>query len=780
MANKRVGLRNLVKSFINPRLGEFDAVLAVFDSGDHWRLSFICDIKGEATSPKRYTYVFGDNHNLYRTPIERFAKLKSNDITFANLKEAFSVEALSKDFYNKLYLWYQWALSPEAGVTFPNNPETEKDDRENLHVKLIRLITRMLFVWFIKQKHLVPDNIFDARALKNILVDFDEKSFENGSYYNAILQNLFFATLNCAIVDEDGNQRRFANASARDTRNLYRYAEMFNMNEQEVIHMFSHIPFLNGGLFDCLDKPKGLYIDLEHDILYDGFSRNAAQSSNGNYKYRAFIPNVLFFNDDEQQPGLITLFNQYNFTIEENSPTDAEISLDPELLGRVFENLLAAYNPETQESARKSTGSFYTPREIVDYMVDESLKTYLLGAGISGLNENMLDTLLHTHILSPEWNREIIDEVTDALKRVKILDPACGSGAFPMGCMLRMVEIIELLHNNSIDRYRLKLDIIENCVFGVDIQPIAMLICKLRFFISLVCEQKDIDFNDPVHNYGINTLPNLETKFVAANTLLSADIRKFDKDWTADDQLRGLQEQLLTIRNHHLLAKGRKAKRQCQREDKAKRAEILQYIVDHAQKPDERRIAEWEEQINSLNTQLEQYKEEVWVDETRPVENTLFGPVQTPQALFRKDLNEPKRNELIKSIHNIEDNIKKEKRKAEINGFEAAVKQITEWDPYDQNSVSPFFDPEWMFCLKEKFDVVIGNPPYISTKGISEKDKKRYEQEFGFSDDTYNLFTFKGLFLCKSNGSLTYITPKTYWTTQTKRNMRELLLNNKH
>ena len=773
VANKRVGLRNLVKSFINPRLGEFDAVLAVFDSGDHWRLSFICDIKGEATSPKRYTYVFGDNHNLYRTPIERFAKLKSNGITFANLKEAFSVEALSKDFYNKLYLWYQWALSPEVGVTFPNNPETEKDDRENLHVKLIRLITRMLFVWFIKQKHLVPDNIFDTRALKNILVDFDEKSFENGNYYNAILQNLFFATLNCAIIDEDGNPRHFANASARDTRNLYRYAEMFNMSEQEVINLFSYIPFLNGGLFECLDKPKGLYIDLEHDILYDGFSRNAARSSNGNYKYRAFIPNVLFFNDDEQQPGLITLFNQYNFTIEENSPTDAEISLDPELLGRVFENLLAAYNPETQESARKSTGSFYTPREIVDYMVDESLKTYLLGAGIRELDKDMLDTLFHTHILSPKWNKEIIDGVTDALKRVKILDPACGSGAFPMGCMLRMVEIIELLYNNSIDRYRLKLDIIENCVFGVDIQPIAMLICKyiqpiamlickLRFFISLVCEQKGIDFNDPTHNYGINTLPNLETKFVAANTLLSADIRKFDKDWTADNQLRGLQEQLLTIRNHHLLAKGRKAKRQCQREDKAKRTEILQYIVDHAQKPDEKRISEWEEQIKSLNTQLEQYKEEVWVDETRPVENTLFGPVQTQQVLFRKDLNKPKRNELLKSIHNIEDNIRTEKRKAEINGFEAAVKQITEWDPYDQNSISPFFDPEWMFCLKEKFDVVIGNPPYIQLQNNGGELAKLYEpcgyKTFAKTGDIYCLFYERGYQLLKPNGHLCYIT----------------------
>ena len=374
----------------------------------------------------------------------------------------------------------------------------------------------------------------------------------------------------------------------------------------------------------------------------------------------------------------------------------------------------------------------------------------------------MLDTLFHTHILSPKWNKEIIDGVTDALKRVKILDPACGSGAFPMGCMLRMVEIIELLYNNSIDRYRLKLDIIENCVFGVDIQPIAMLICKLRFFISLVCEQKGIDFNDPTHNYGINTLPNLETKFVAANTLLSADICKFDKDWTADNQLRGLQEQLLTIRNHHLLAKGRKAKRQCQREDKAKRTEILQYIVDHAQKPDEKRISEWEEQIKSLNTQLEQYKEEVWVDETRPVENTLFGPVQTQQVLFRKDLNKPKRNELLKSIHNIEDNIRTEKRKAEINGFEAAVKQITEWDPYDQNSISPFFDPEWMFCLKEKFDVVIGNPPYIQLQNNGGELAKLYEpcgyKTFAKTGDIYCLFYERGYQLLKPNGHLCYIT----------------------
>lgn len=188
----------------------------------------------------------------------------------------------------------------------------------------------------------------------------------------------------------------------------------------------------------------------------------------------------------------------------------------------------------------------------------------------------------------------------------------------------------------------------------------------------------------------------------------------------------------------------------------------MQYIINHAQKPDEQRIAEWEEQIKTLKTRLEQYKEEVWVDETRPIENTLFGPVQTSQALFRKDLNEPKRNELLKSIHNIEDNIRKEKRKAEINGFEAAVKQITEWDPYDQNSVSPFFDPEWMFCLKEKFDVVIGNPPYIQLQNNGGELAKLYEpcgyKTFAKTGDIYCLFYERGYQLLKPNGHLCYIT----------------------
>ncbi|WP_024992790.1 Eco57I restriction-modification methylase domain-containing protein, partial [Prevotella amnii] len=778
--NRRVGLRQIVKPYLRYLV---DAALVVFDDGNNWRLSFVCDIKGESTSPKRYTFVFGDSGSYYNTAVSRFSNLQNKGVNFANLKEAFSVEALSKDFYTKLYSWYQWALSDEVNVTFPNNPDTEKDDRENMNVKLIRLITRLLFVWFVKQKNLVPNNIFDIAQLKKILVDFNPYATDNGNYYNAILQNLFFATLNCAIIDEEGSSRQFAIAkSARDTRNLYRYAEMFSISEDEVVKLFAKVPFLNGGLFECLDKPKGLYLKQEYDVLYDGFSRNGTRSSNGNFKYRAFIPNILFFNDDELHPGLINLLSQYNFTIEENSPTDAVVSLDPELLGRVFENLLADFNEETHVSARKATGSFYTPREIVDYMVDESIKSYLLGKDSLGIDANSLNELFVKKNIPANWNVSTCHDVAEALKNIKILDPACGSGAFPMGCLHRIVELEEILSKDNIDRYNLKLSIIENCVYGVDIQPIAMLICKLRFFISLICEQTNVDFNSPETNFGINTLPNLETKFVAANSLISADIRSYENDWTADEKLSQLKEQLLNIRNEHFLAKGRKAKRQSQRMDEAKREEIMNYIVKHSTEPDASVISVLEKEVERLQVNLKEYEKEVWVNKTRPAEVNLFGVVESPDAIFREDINKKKRDELNAQIRTLENNIRKEKSKGEIVGFEAAVKQITEWNPYDQNSVSTFFDPEWMFCLKEKFDIVIGNPPYIQLQNNGGELAKLYDNcnysTFARTGDIYCLFYERGWQLLKKNGHLCYITSNKWMRAGYGEKTREFFANN--
>ena len=296
------------------------------------------------------------------------AKIKTFRDLYAHWQEVFNVSTLNKKFYNELFAWFQWTISEEVGVTYPNDTQTDQDDRVQLEEQVIRLITRVLFVWFIKQKHLVPNNLFEEAELSKILKDFQANSLENGNYYNAILQNLFFATLNKKVTE-----RAFAKVQgSRDIKTLYRYADMFAISEEEVIALFAPIPFLNGGLFECLDKDKG-----NDGVRYhlDGFSRNDRKSDhNGHYTHRAFIPNTVFFDSEK---GLFPLLNRYHFTIEENTPNEMQVALDPELLGNVFENLLGAFNPETKESARKQSGSFYTPKEIVNYMVDESLKVYL-------------------------------------------------------------------------------------------------------------------------------------------------------------------------------------------------------------------------------------------------------------------------------------------------------------------------------------------------------------------------------------------------------------------
>ena len=472
-----------------------ESVLRFSYVSETWGFNKKGDYEKLSTNTKRYTYLLGEGRGC-RTAIEQFSALKDSKLSLSDVTAAFSVEALTKQFYKDLYEWYQWAVDPASGVYFPNNTSTEADDREDIETKIIRLITRIMFVWFIKQKDLVPNKIFDIDFLETILKDFDPSSSVVGNYYNAILQNLFFGTLNRAIEDEQGNKRKFATNVKKDIKTLYRYAEMFTISEDEVIKLFSEVPFLNGGLFECLDKTKTID-GVEQAYNYDGFSRNDKKFADGRYRNRAVVPNILFF---EPEKGLISILSRYNFTIEENSPEEQQVALDPELLGKVFENLLGAYNPETKETARNQSGSFYTPREIVNYMVDESLISYLG------------NTAFVRSLFSPEFVYDKTKEadyktISDKLKVIKILDPACGSGAFPMGLLNRMIDILSHISPKE-NIYDLKLSIIENCIYGSDIQSIAAQITKLRFFISLICNCEK-DANKP--NYGIPTLPNLET-----------------------------------------------------------------------------------------------------------------------------------------------------------------------------------------------------------------------------------------------------------------------------
>jgi adenine-specific DNA-methyltransferase len=324
-----------------------------------------------------------------------------------------------------------------------------------------------------------------------------------------------------------------------------RYEYYFSNPQMFVDLANSTVPFLNGGLFDCLD-------DKDNGMYYDGFSdRESIRNS-------LILPDYLFFGEEVGKNidlsewycdknkkkvsarGIIDILKRYNFTVEENTPFDQEVSLDPELLGKVFENLLASFNPETQTTARKQTGSFYTPREIVQYMVDESLIAHLKRT-VGDELEPQFRQLLQYSDEEVDLTEEQRKFIMQSLYNCKILDPACGSGAFPMGMLQQMVHILgridpdneqwkEMMMDQAIDEtsdayrnaskeerseliadiersfdenvnrpdYARKLYLIENCIYGVDIQPIAIQISKLRFFISLVVDQNTN--TDPTDN----------------------------------------------------------------------------------------------------------------------------------------------------------------------------------------------------------------------------------------------------------------------------------------
>ncbi|MCF6150070.1 MAG: hypothetical protein E3K37_15585 [Candidatus Kuenenia sp.] len=305
-------------------------------------------------------------------------KIKHKFTNFVELHNAWQntldTKELNKRFFKEIANWYFRAIQE---VEFPDDAEKEKDVRNATGV--IRLITRLIFVWFLKEKRLIPDELFDEKELKKLLKYTDSRQ---STYYKAILQNLFFATLNTEM-----GKRRFGtkNDSGRDghyfIHNVFRYESEFVRPTETLEQYFAPIPFLNGGLFECLDKELDEK-NKRRRIRIDSFSDREDNVLK--------VPDELFFNEKgvevdlskiygspkkskEKVRGLIDILNSYKFTITENTPIEEEIALDPELLGKVFENLLANYNPETRTTARKQTGSFYTPREIVNYMVDESL-----------------------------------------------------------------------------------------------------------------------------------------------------------------------------------------------------------------------------------------------------------------------------------------------------------------------------------------------------------------------------------------------------------------------
>lgn len=732
LERNKVGLRNLLKPIYDT---DVDAALIVFNQGSKWRFSYVSQVsvrnketnrrEKKATDPKRYTYIFGKGQKC-RTAAERFAKIQQQYNLFGgavkleDIEKAFSVDALTKDFYRELSDWYFRALKE---VKFPDDAERaihpklkkdelEKEEKTRNATSTIRLITRIIFVWFLKQKGLVPDELFDKKEIDGI-INYKDKT--GSTYYKAILQNLFFATLNTEMTDEN---RIFSSDTygTQGVQGYYRYKRFFK-NANRFLELTKNVPFLNGGLFENLDKNIEDKSD-DNKIRIDCFS-NALKNEE-----RLTVRDSLFFDEQtvdlsddygdkkrksQKVRGLINILQSYNFTIEENTPFEIEIALDPELLGKVFENLLASYNPETETTARKMTGSFYTPREIVDYMVDESLKAYLNNI-LPGLAGERLNQLFSYSSEIPELEEEEKEKLIQALDKATILDPACGSGAFPMGVLHKMVwlltkldpyndnwkaiqrekaiketeeafklgnkedrderlkNISEAFDDNS-DDYGRKLYLIENCIYGVDIQPIAVQIAKLRFFISLICDQ---EINEKKKNRGVRPLPNLETKFVAANTLIG--LNKPKQLLLRNPKIEELETELNDVRHKHFGARNTADKRK------------------------------WRSRDHDLREQI---------------------------------------GELLK-----------------YDGWDnTTAEQIANWNPYDQNSFAEFYDSEWMFGIVSGFDIVIGNPPWGAR--LSMEEKKMFKITYPEIDSsTPNSFAyFIGWGIKHYNGIISYVLP---------------------
>jgi hypothetical protein len=722
--------------------------------------------------------------------------------------EALSTQALNKRFYTELAWWYFWAVKQ---VDFPLGGGADATRRNS--VAVIRLLTRLIFIWFIKEKGLVPDDLFERDALKTLLKEDPAIHGDESNYYLAILQNLFFATLNV----EMGGNRKWAQGGGgmkgdRLIHSLFRHDNLFR-EPKAAFELFARIPFLNGGLFECLDREVGErdfqrnpeLRELAHKegngwvLRVDGFSRRKEAQPR--------VPNKLFLGGEEnidlnvelgasRKPrnvlGLLDLFSRYKFTVDENTPLEEEVALDPELLGKVFENLLASYNEDTSATARKQSGSFYTPREVVDYMVDEALIAYFarhlptsansagkkaslpkgrpvnaildLGVGSDELDlsaaaalethreeenpaqaaracaESRLRRLLAYGEDGVSFSADEKARLIVAIERLKILDPACGSGAYPMGILNKLVHVLQKLDpGNQLWRaqnrtlletqlaaageipdpalretkveeaeaalikfdldfsdsghadYTRKLYLIEKCIHGVDIQPIAVQIAKLRFFIALIVSQP-IDPAKP--NLGITPLPNLETKIVAADSL--APIERPRQMGLRDPDIDRKEKELIVANNHYFAARTAKTKRK------------------------------WRERIFELRDAL--------------------------ADLLEKDLF------LSPGV----------------------ARQLVHWNPFDQNAAADFFDPEWMFQLVGGFDITIGNPPYVRQEGIKhlkDKLKARYDCFTGTAD-LYIYFYERGIKLLKPGGAFAFITSNKWYRAKYGDKLRDWM--NRH
>ncbi len=720
--------------------------------------------------------------NPHRAHVEILHDLSFAEITTSTKREVASfsqlhdawravldIETLNNRFYRRVRDWFFLAAQH---VEFPNGGMDSEELRNR--TGLIRLLTRIMFCWFAKEKKLIPDSLFEQATAERTLKKFDAASIDDGSYYKAILQNLFFPTLSVPL-----NQREFREGHRYHSKNTdymdhsrFRHEALFN-NSDDLGQLFQDIPFLNGGLFECLDY-REMQDGKNIEFRVDGFSDVADK--------QALVPNALFFGNAMQADlskaydnpkkksvavdGLFHILNAYKFTVAENTPVEQEIALDPELLGRIFEELLAEYNPETEATARKATGSFYTPRAIVNYMVDASLTNHLAGRLAAAHPRFKADEAIQCIERVVEWSDRLPElsarerqTLADAIYDMTVIDPACGSGAFPMGMLQKLIFVLRKLdtdherwkertlndtpaavreqtriqlESSSIE-YIWKLALIQRVIYGIDIQPIAAQIAKLRCFIALLV---DFEVDNKKENKGVPPLPNLDFKFVAANSLIRPP-GSFQVDGLAlEDPFFG---------------------------ELAKAAESYFFVREPVQKDRLRK------QIEALIAQKIEERERQVKGKRQHLEKA--GTVKNKGV----DAKAQKGHEAAKK--KIEGDI------------EIAERDMAMWESYRnifayRSRPVQFFDIQYFFPeIKTGFDIVIGNPPFVRQEEIKPLKpvlKSQNYECFNGVADLYVYFFERGIQLLKPDGLLCFICSNKYFRSGYGEGLRRYLVERTH
>lgn len=686
--------RNFVKTLLENENSVDGAIVAFYSDSapEKWRLSFVRldynfavgGAKIKITPAKRYSYLVGENEPC-ETARQQLFPIFENDsatVTLDDLENAFSVERVTKEFFDKYAeKFYQVKDFLESNSDFKIESQAHGFTAEQFTKKLLGQI---VFLYFLQKKGWlgVEKNSAWGTGSQNFMRDIFKKSIEAGeNFFDDCLEPLFYTALN---VDRTRKNDLYPKLNLR-------------------------IPFLNGGLFEELDN-------------YD-WQKNNFQ-----------IPNEIFSNENTEgrdADGILDIFDRYNFTINEDEPTEREVAIDPEMLGKVFENLL-----DTND--RKSKGAFYTPREIVHYMCRETLISYLVekskisedairnfilygeyfkDADISNFAENN-SLQISEEIFCPEKKINRLAEIDKFLQDVKVADLAVGSGAFPLGMLNEITKarevLISYLNLGKSEKilpnlYDLKISTIKNSIFACDIEPSAVDIAKLRLWLSIVIEDgPTADKN----NFTPKPLPNLDCNIICGNSLI--------------DEFEGVPL--------------------------IKHSEVLNNTDD-----------------GEYQTSIFQGKVDVRISDLIRIQKNLFH-----------ESDHARKEEFRKYIRDIYDDIITEqlgKKTALAKKYKLAASQkslpFILWQLYFPT----------VFKNNGGFDIIIGNPPYIDSESMTKtmpELREIYSRKFQSAKgnwDLYILFWERGFNLLNNSGIISLITANKWLSIKYGETLRKMFLN---